>query len=362
MRRFALLGVALAAIGCAVPLRADGRWTELRSDHFRVLTDVDPALAAREVPRVETVLAGIAARLRPDRPLPPRLDVLWIRATDGVDALGVAHARGYYLPHQGDEPSTPPLVVVSGAPGRDVEQALVHELAHVLFVDAAPTAPPWLAEGMAAYFDTLDIDNRALSFDDPNNVHLFRVDALLRAKYSSFHQSLLSGWVYSSARGLVALLESDAELAPRLAAYIRRLGDGDAAERAWDESFAGISVDELQGRFNRFYLRGRTALQLAAWHGDVAARSEMPPAVERWLARARPWDSPRALDEAGRALARAAADDSAERHYWSGVYASAQKRWSDAVAELRRALARDPTMAAAALALSRVQARLRAAR
>jgi hypothetical protein len=44
------------------------------------------------------------------------------------------------------------------------------------------------------------------------------------------------------------------------------------------------------------------------------------------------------------------------------VYASAQKRWSDAIAELRSALARDPTMSAAALALSRVQARLRAAR
>lgn len=241
-----LLGLAVAALGCAGRLRADGRWTELRSDHFRVPTDVDPALAAREVPRVETVLAGIAARLRPARPLPPRLDVLWIRATDGVDELGVAHARGYYLPHQGDEPSTPPIVVVSGAPGRDVEEALVHELAHVLFVDAAPTAPPWLAEGMAAYWDTLDIDSRTLTFDDANAVHRFRVDALL---------------------------ESDAELAPRLAAYIRRLGDGIAAERAWDESFAGISIDDLQRRYDRFDLRRRTPLPLAAY-ADGARRRD----------------------------------------------------------------------------------------
>jgi hypothetical protein len=84
-----------------------------------------------------------------------------------------------------------------------------------------------------------------------------------------------------------------------------------------------------------------------------------PPAVERWFARARPWDSRRNLAEASRALARAATDDSAERHYWSGVLASAEARWPDAVTELRAALARDPAMTRAASALARVEARQR---
>jgi hypothetical protein len=379
MTRFLVLVALLgAAQGCATSLRADGRWTELRSAHFRVLTDVDPAPVAREVPRVETVLAGIAARVRPDRPLPPLVEVLWLRRPDAIEALGVGHARGYYLPHQGDEPTTPPLVVVAGEPGRDVEQALVHELAHVVFVDAAPAAPAWLAEGMAAWWDTLDIDGRNVGFDDDNaadqstgtatgtgtrRVHLVNVDPLLRASFDWFHTSTGFGaWVYATARAFIAMLESEPDLRPRLDAYIARLGDGAGSERAWQDSFAAVGVQALQARFDRFFVTHRQALALTPWTGEIATRPEAPPAVERWLARARPWDSRGALAEAGRALARAAADDSAERHYWSGVLASAEQRWPDAVKELRAAVARDPTLTRASSALARIEARLRRAR
>jgi hypothetical protein len=377
--RLVLVALALAfaaAAGCGAPLRSDGRWTELRSDHFRVLTDVDPAGAARELPRVETILAGMGARVRPGRPLPPRIDLLWLRAREGTEALGVGGARGYYLPHQGDEPSAPPLVVVAGEPSRDVERALVHELAHVFFVDAAPGAPAWLAEGMAAWWDTLDLDGRNVGFDDDDGqaemslsrsagtrtVHLITVAPLLHASYAWYHQSLMSGWLYASARAFIAMLLSDAALAARLDSYIALLRNGVESERAFGESFAGLGVRELQTRFDRFWVTHRAALPLEPWRGNVAMRGESPPAVERWLARARPWDSPHAIAEAGRALARAAADDSAERHYWSGVYAASAQRFDDASAELRAALARDPTMTAAASALARVQARLRASR
>ena len=367
------LALGLVGAGCAAPpLRADGSWTELRSVHFRVLTDVPPDAVGRELPRVETVLAGIAARLAPDRPLPARVDLLWLRRQDDVAALGVAMARGYYLPHQGDEPSTPPLVVVGGAPGREVEQALVHELAHVVFVEVAPSAPPWLAEGMAAWWDTLDVDGANVGFDDDTNaagmtrattglhtIHLSSVHSLLHATFTAFHQSLLSGYTYGSARAFLAMLESEPDLKMRLDAYLARLREGAGAADAWNDGFAGMSVTDLQQRFDQFWLTRRQPLPLPPYRGAVAARSESPPAVERWLARARPWDSPSALVAAGRALGRAAGDDSAERHYWSGVHAAALQRWSTAVAELRLALARDPSLTMASSALARVDARLR---
>jgi hypothetical protein len=373
--RFLVLVVGLLVAGCAVPLRVDGRWTELRSAHFRVLTDVEPAPVAREVPRIETVLAGIAVRVRPDRPLPPLVEVLWLRRADALETLGVAHARGYYLPHQGDEPTTPPLVVVAGEPSRDVEQALVHELAHVVFVDAAPDAPAWLAEGVAAWWDTLDVDGRNVGFDDDSHaeqstgvatgtgtrrIHLISVDPLLHASFDWFHATGFGAYVYASARAFIAMLESEPDLRPRLDAYIARLGDGAGSDRAWQDSFAAVGVHALQARFDRFFVTRRQSVTLTPWTGTIATRAEMPPAVERWFARARPWDSRGALAEAGRALARAAADDSAERHYWSGVLASAEARWPDAVIELRAALARDPTMTRASSALARVEARLRA--
>lgn len=367
-----LLCAAALLAGCATTtLRADGRWTELRSDHFRVLTDVDPDAVAREVPRVEMVLAGLAARLRPDRPPPPRVDLMWLHDRGAIAVLGVRQARGYYLPHQGDEPSTPPLIVVAGAPGRELERALVHELAHVVFVDAAPGAPAWLAEGMAAWWDTLDVDrHNVANLDDGYLVMLYgrhyreqsmdraSIAALLTSGYDRFHDSRDAGNAYVTARSFVAMLQGDPELAPRLAAYIVRLRQADA--RAWENSFGDLALQELQARFDRFWFTKRAASALEPWRGRVTMQSQPPAVVERWLARARPWDSPSALDGAGRALGRAAADDSAERHYWCGVLAAAQARWSDAARELRQALARDGGSAMAASALQRVEARLRA--
>ncbi|HEY2744684.1 MAG TPA: hypothetical protein VGL86_08680 [Polyangia bacterium] len=367
------IAFAIGLAGCATPLGSDGNWTQLASDHFRVLTDADAAAIARELPRVETALAGIAARVRPDRALPARIDVLWLRRADAIAALGVGNARGYYLPHQGDEPSAPPLVVVGGAPGRAVEKALMHELAHVVFVDAAPGAPAWLAEGMAAWWDTLDVDRATVGFDEqaegqwmihmsmtPSG-HFDSVGELLHASYHFFHEFALSEVFYAKARALVEMLGSEPDLAPRFDAYLARLRSDADAERAWNDSFAGIGMGELEARFATFYTTRRQPLPLSPWRGRVASAREPRPAVERWLGRARPWDSPAALAEAGRAFARAAGDDSAERHYWSGVYAAAQSRWRDAETELRAALARDPKSPAAS-ALARVEARLRANR
>ncbi len=374
MRRVAfMLACALGGLGCVTPLGTGGEWNELASAHFRMLSDVDGAAAARELPRVETALAGIAARLRPDRPLPARIDVLWLRRPDGVAALGVGNARGYYLPHQGDEPSAPPLVVVAGKPGREVEQALIHELAHVVFVDAAPGAPPWLAEGMAGWWATLDVERGTVGFEaQGEDQWMIRASAVGRSQdslvalfgysFRFFHEFPLSERFYAQARALIEMLGSEPDLAPRFGVYLARLGSGADATLAWNEAFAGVSVRELDARFEQLFATRRRPLPLTPWRGDVVTGRAAPPVIERWLGRARPWDSPAALAEAGHALARASGDDSAERHYWSGVYAAALARWNDAVGELRAALARDPKSAAAASALTRVEARLRAQR
>src|SRR5581483_6506244 len=132
------------------------------------------------------------------------------------------------------------------------------------------------------------------------------VAGLLGASWRLFHTTVMSGYTYGSARTFIAMLESDPTLRARLDTFIARLHDGDEAGRAFADSFAGIGVDELQARFERFLRTRPVPLALPRYRGAVATPRAPPPAVERWLARARPWDSPRALAEAGRALARAA--------------------------------------------------------
>ena len=86
-------------------------------------------------------------------------------------------------------------------------------------------------------------------------MHLVNVEPLLDASFDWFHATGFGGYVYASARSFVAMLESDDELAQRLAAYIARLRDGAGSDCAWAESFAGVDVHELQVALRSLLLR-----------------------------------------------------------------------------------------------------------
>jgi hypothetical protein len=362
--RLALLAVLLG--GCATaPLRARGQWREVATDHFRLATDVDAAAAQREAVRLETALASLGALAAPSRPLPARVDVLWLRDEDDVERLGMSSATtGYFLPHQPGEPASPPLVVVGGRPGRRVEARFMHELAHALLVDSAPQAPPWLAEGLAAYYGTLRVDEGTIGYDPDEPAKLAfngnseraapSLERVLGSDEALYHHDFFGPLWYRAARTFIAMLQATPMLRERFADYLLRLNQGQSAAIAWVKTLGDLPREDLVREYQHFLATRPTAVKLAPWHGTPALAQLPLPAVERWLARARPWDSREALVAAGAGLARASGDDSAERHYWSGVYAARWHRWREAEAELRAALARAPDFAPASAALANV--------
>jgi hypothetical protein len=344
---------SLALAGCAT----QGPWRELRTDHFMMATRADNAEALRQATRLETALASLAS-LAPGHPLPSRVDILWLPGEEDADAL-VPQSTGYFLPHQPGVPSSPPLIVVGGASGPALRARMMHELAHLVFVDVAPEAPPWVAEGLAGWYATLDFERGTVGagVDDRDFLTSFRnavaitVDKLLHANDATFH-AVFGGRIYHrAARDLVAMLMRDPELRPRFDEYLARLSRHEPPPDAWRATLGALSSDDLERRFQSVAVRPPAPTAITRWTGAPTMTMLPAAAVERWMARARPWDSRESLIAAGNALARAVADDSAERHYWAGVYAARWHRWHVAEEELRAAVAKDPVFTPARTAL-----------
>jgi hypothetical protein len=367
--RIVVVFVSLLAVGGCAGLKPRGQWRELTSAHLHLATNVDAGAARREVVRLETALASLAALAAPEHALPPRLDVLWLANEDDVELLGVGSATtGFYLPHQYGEPSSPPLIVVGGQAGEPLDRRFMHELTHVLLVDALPDAPPWVTEGLAGWFATLNVDRGTIGFPADvrsladyyrrTNASIAGLRTVLGSDERAYHHRALGPWLYRGAATFVGMLESSPDLRPRFADYLARLGRGERQPAAWVPTLGALWLGDLERDYEAFQLAAPVPVKLSVYAGEPVLLPLSPASVERWFARARPWDSREALVAAGANLKRAVGDDSAERHYWSGVYAARWRRWGEAATELRAALARDPGFVPAVAALAEVNAHL----
>lgn len=357
-----LLMLSLALAGCGVS--TNGPWHEVRTDHFLIAARVSEPAARTQAARLETALASLSSLAAPGRPLPPRVDVLWLPGDDDPSVL-VPDSTGYFLPRQPGEPTSPPLIVVGGGAGRELDQRIIHELSHLVFVAVAPDAPPWVAEGLAGFYSSIDLDRGSIGNPVTESAHQKMMygnrgwvsDAarLRAADESFFHQQGTGPGYYRAARNFVMMLVTSSFWRPRFDDFLARLAKQEPAAQAWAATLQPYEA-KLEADYHDFQAGEPTPLPLATWKGTPSVQPLPPAAVERWLARSRPWDSREALVAAGKSLARAAADDSAERHYWSGVYAARWRRWPIAAAELQAAVARDPAFAPARAALERITA------
>ena len=156
MRGFNILCISLLVSTCALPAHSsDKHWFEVRSAHFRVVTDLNAKHGVEVAHRCEQMRAAFALlmnRAKTHDPAP-----LLILALDGqkeVDEFVGDTSRGrhagLFLPNN-DESFI--LLDASGNPWH----AVYHEYAHELLNANTSTAvQTWFDEGFAEYFSTMD--------------------------------------------------------------------------------------------------------------------------------------------------------------------------------------------------------------
>ena len=149
------LVLALTTLGSSPIAASDRTWLQIRSTHFRVITDAGEKRGIEVAAHCEQMRAAFSvllAKSTADDPAP--LLIFALKSQQEVDDL--AQNRGRKLRHSGIFfPGTDQsfiLLDVSGDPWRTVFHEYAHELLHANTSAAVQT---WFEEGFAEYFSTL---------------------------------------------------------------------------------------------------------------------------------------------------------------------------------------------------------------
>lgn len=151
---------ALWIVACApaiphLPSEGGPVWFEIRSEHFRLWTDDSIGRGrklVRDLERRREVIASAMGKASS-------------RATAFVISVRSARERAVYVPAEfvgvayGPDNPTGQSGILINADYKDDDHVVSHELAHVVSLGWFANLPPWVNEGIATYFEMVDVDN-----------------------------------------------------------------------------------------------------------------------------------------------------------------------------------------------------------
>jgi hypothetical protein len=146
-------GLALVLVGCGstCPRHDDRGWRELTTTHFRLRTDRDEAEARRVLEELETMRAALLNSFR----APADIDtgqVAVVALGEGWGTLAGPLIDGVF-----SRPVFTPTVAIRAGSSVVGQTVVTHELVHFLDHHVHPAEPAWVGEGLATYFETLEI-------------------------------------------------------------------------------------------------------------------------------------------------------------------------------------------------------------
>lgn len=164
------LALALAtSLGCSAfrgsltcPARGGPAWTELASRHFVLQTDLaakDARVTLGEFEALYAALGSIMPR-RAEEPGDPIEIALFDRPQDFREMDGAKDADAFFNPFPAGELEPRPVLIMHGGLEAEKRVTFLHELAHRFVHQRFAAPPPWLDEGLAQYYSTLEVDGR----------------------------------------------------------------------------------------------------------------------------------------------------------------------------------------------------------
>ena len=169
---------ALAAAGCivhaplALPEAGDMPWSEIRSRHFRLVTDLDADDADSVVRTFEHTYGLLAKVLFAGEAAPDfETQVLAFRTEGELHEFIPPPYTGRYMYRLPNDIQSAPTVVMAGKPSPANRVLLAHELTHRFNHVAFQSMPVWLNEGLAQYYSTVrgDVAHPVVGELDPEN-------------------------------------------------------------------------------------------------------------------------------------------------------------------------------------------------
>ncbi len=262
-------------------LAAPTAWVEVRSPHFRVVSDAGAAAArgvTAELEKIRAVyLSVLGLEVEGEEPV-----LVFASATaEGFAELvppqwratGSATWAGLFL----EAPSGYTLLLRLDLRGELRFQTVYHEYFHYLTRRSLGRLPPWLNEGLADYWATLDIGDEQILVGRPDYDYLRLVkrrapmplETLFAAGNDSPHYRRAEKMelFYAQSWALTHFFQSDEARRRKLAAYVSLLGSGGNPLGAAREAFGDLT--KLAGDLQS-YVRSRR------FHGARLATPPLP--------------------------------------------------------------------------------------
>jgi len=252
--------VLLAAAGCASQLASDPGWLETRSANFALYTTLDEARARELIEHLELFRAAILAitRVPNVHPHVPTEIYAFRLQSDYRPFEPFENSAGFFR----QTLRVNYLALAADASAAQAREALYHEYTHfVIQNEGSGHYPLWFEEGFADLLSSLDVRGanvrvgvppagRALSLQYGTPLPWARV---LRARsYEGFDQTELSMF-YAQSWLLVhhLALGGGGKVSERLRRYVERIEHRVPEERAFREAFE-IEVADLGPRLKKY--------------------------------------------------------------------------------------------------------------
>ncbi len=272
---------ATLTLGCAAnrpeltcPKSGGPAWTEVKSPHFVVQTDLSESAARQMAEDVEAARQALLAALGAptDEGAAPVELIVFERDRDMTETTGQPNVKGYFTAHLASDLELQRVVVTAGGLDEETRLTLQHELTHEIVRRRTARVPWWLSEGLAETFSTVRVDGREIVVGEPPPRSDFweesysATDASLRVRKTffsvgtapsldqllgtdgrSFEKDDVAPIYYTAAWKLVHVLRGDTNpsWAPRFAEMMADLMKGKDGFEAFSHAYKGVTFSDI---------------------------------------------------------------------------------------------------------------------
>lgn len=255
----------LVACGSAIPplpSRGGPAWLEVQSESFTLWTDA-PAKRAHELMRelelrrqlLLTAMNHVSSKVR----------AFVIALRSGRETSEYLSGDTIAVAWDERNPTGQPGILLA-ADSEDREHVVSHELTHVISYGFLKNQPHWLAEGIATYFEMVDLElgERSVQIGLPRGD---RAAALLQSRplaatrlFACQKLSCMDGQFYATSWALFSFLLN--QRFDQLHRYLVRLNDlpPDQQTEAWANAFPDLPPDRLDDELSEWVISGQLAL------------------------------------------------------------------------------------------------------
>lgn len=261
MRRLATVALFAAACGAAVPPvpgKGGPAWHELTTAHFVVWTDASEESARALVAEIEHLRQVVVGTAFPGANATSRSFVIALRDDDERSAFVPGDFAALAAPPDGNLLREPVIVLSASSNVEASDRIEAHELVHVISHALIRRQPRWFAEGMAKYYETVEIGGGTADLGreptyrgQPMMIHHLEPIAQIFACASL---ACTDQAFYATAWALFTYLTNTHR--DQLAHYEAVLAQTGDDRRAWQEAFGGLPLDQLEHDLREWLAHG----------------------------------------------------------------------------------------------------------